>query len=53
MLSDAGRTLYAAIAPKAQDLEARIFAQFDPAEVAAFTAMLRRIDAAILAAERT
>jgi DNA-binding MarR family transcriptional regulator len=45
MLSDAGRTLYAAVAPKARDLEARIFAQFDPAEVAAFTAMLRRIDA--------
>jgi DNA-binding MarR family transcriptional regulator len=45
MLSDAGRTLYAAVAPKARDLEARIFAQFDPIEVAAFTAMLRRIDA--------
>ncbi len=49
LLSDAGRTLYAAVAPKARDLEARIFAQFDPAEVAAFTAMLRRIDAVTLA----
>lgn len=52
MLSDAGRTLYAAIAPKAQDLEARIFAQFDPAEVAAFTAMLRRIDAVTAALDQ-
>lgn len=49
VLSEAGRTLYAVIAPKACDLEARIFAQFDPAEVATFTAMLRRIDAATLA----
>lgn len=49
VLGDAGESLYAAIAPKARDLEARIFAQFDPAEVAAFTAMLRRIDAVTLA----
>ena len=52
LLSDAGRTLYAAIAPKAQDLEARIFAKFDPAEVAAFTAMLRRIDAVTAALDQ-
>jgi DNA-binding MarR family transcriptional regulator len=48
-LTDAGRALYAAVAPKALDLERRIFSQFDPAEVAAFTAMLRRIDAVTLA----
>lgn len=52
MLSDAGRTLYAAVAPKARDLEARIFAQFDPVEVAAFTAMLRRIDAVTIALDQ-
>ncbi len=52
MLSDAGRTLYAAVAPKARDLEARIFASFDPAEVAAFTAMLRRIDAVTTALDQ-
>lgn len=49
VLSDAGRALYAAIAPKALDLEARIFAGFEPEEVARFTAMLRRIDAVTLA----
>ena len=52
MLSDAGRTLYAAVAPKARDLEARIFASFDPAEVTAFTAMLRRIDAVTTALDQ-
>jgi len=52
MLSDAGRTLYAAVAPKARDLEARIFASFDPDEVAAFTAMLRRIDAVTTALDQ-
>lgn len=43
-LTEAGRDLYAAIAPKALDLERRIFSQFEAREVAAFTAMLRRID---------
>lgn len=46
-LTDAGRTLYGEVAPKALELEARIFARFAPAEIAAFTHMLRRIDAAV------
>ncbi|GGB29098.1 MarR family transcriptional regulator [Sphingomonas metalli] len=48
VLTEAGRELYAAVAPKALELERRIFARFDPEELAAFTRMLRRIDAAIL-----
>lgn len=43
-LTDAGRDLYAAVAPKALDLESRIFSAFDPQEVAQFMAMLRRIE---------
>ncbi|MBI0475336.1 MarR family transcriptional regulator [Sphingomonas sp. MA1305] len=43
-LTGAGRDLYAAVAPKALDLEAQIFAHFDPAEVAQFTDMLHRIE---------
>lgn len=50
-LSAAGRELYAAVAPKALELERRIFSAFDPAEIAAFTATLRKIDAALLAEE--
>ena len=49
LLSAAGRLLYAEIAPKALELERRIFASFDPAELAAFTATLRKIDAVLLA----
>lgn len=49
VLTAAGRDLYAAVAPQAIVLEQRIFAAFDPAEVAAFTAMLRRIEAVALA----
>ncbi|GAA0739211.1 MarR family winged helix-turn-helix transcriptional regulator [Sphingomonas japonica] len=45
-LTDAGRTLYGAIAPKAIELERRIFEGFSQDEIAAFVAMLRRIDAA-------
>lgn len=48
-LTGAGRTLYAQVAPKALELEARVFAAFTPDEVAGFTAMLRRIDAVVLA----
>jgi DNA-binding MarR family transcriptional regulator len=47
-LTDAGRDLYAAVAPKALDLESRIFAAFDPHEVAQFVAMLRRIESVTL-----
>lgn len=51
-LTDAGRDLYAAVAPKALDLESRIFSAFDPAEVAQFMEMLRRIESATLAIGR-
>ena len=47
-LSAAGRELHAAVAPKALELERRIFEQFTKAELDGFTAMLRRIDAAAL-----
>lgn len=43
-LTDAGRDLYAAVTPKALDLERRIFSAFEPAEVARFMDMLRRIE---------
>jgi DNA-binding MarR family transcriptional regulator len=46
-LSEAGHALYAEVAPKALELEARIFARFDAAEIAGFTNMLRRIVAAV------
>lgn len=48
-LTAAGRELYAAVAPKALELEARIFDAFGEEELAAFTATLRRIDAVLLA----
>ena len=47
-LADAGRTLYASVAPKALELEAKVFARFSASELDAFIAMLRRIDAAAL-----
>lgn len=50
-LTAAGRDLYLAVAPKALELERRLFAPFDAAEVAAFTDMLRRVEAAALALE--
>ncbi len=50
-LTETGWELYRAVAPKALELERRIFARFDRAELAAFTATLRKIDAAILAGE--
>ncbi|SFP87580.1 MarR family winged helix-turn-helix transcriptional regulator [Sphingomonas rubra] len=48
-LTDAGRDLYAAVAPKALELERRLFAALPRAELEAFVATLRRIDAAALA----
>ena len=48
-LTEAGRTLYAAVAPKALELERRIFKGFPADEMARFVATLRRIDAAALA----
>lgn len=50
-LTGAGRSLYAQVAPKALELEARVFAAFTWEELAGFTAMLRRIDAVVLATE--
>jgi DNA-binding MarR family transcriptional regulator len=47
-LTDAGRDLYASVAPKAIELEAKVFARFTKAELDGFVAMLRRIDAAAL-----
>ena len=47
-LSRSGHALYADIAPKALELERRIFGGFEPDELARFTAMLRRIDAIAL-----
>lgn len=51
-LTEAGHDLYAAVAPKALDLESRIFAAFDPGEVAQFMDMLRRIEAVTIAIGR-
>lgn len=45
-LSPDGRALYAAVAPKALELERRIFAAFSKDELKRFTDMLARIDAA-------
>jgi len=42
-LTSAGHTLYDQVAPKALELERRIFESFDPKEVAAFSDMLARI----------
>jgi DNA-binding MarR family transcriptional regulator len=50
-LSAAGQELYAAVAPKALELERRIFDEFDRAELAQFVAMLRRIEAVTLSLE--
>lgn len=47
-LTGEGRALYEAVAPKALELEARVFGGFERREVAAFTAMLRKIDAVVL-----
>lgn len=49
-LTAAGRRLYAAIAPKALELERAVFGQFSAAELAAFRSFLQRIDAAASAA---
>lgn len=46
-LTAAGAALYAAVAPKALEMERAIFGRFSDAELATFIAMLRRIDAAV------
>lgn len=48
-LTAAGRRLYAEVAPKALELEARLFSDFSRAERDALGATLRRIEAAALA----
>lgn len=47
-LTEAGRALHGEVAPKAMELEARIFARFSAEELATFTDMLRRVDAAAM-----
>ena len=47
-LTDEGRQLYAAVAPKALALETQIFRQLDADEISAFLATLRRIETAAL-----
>ena len=49
VLSAAGEALYAEVAPKALSLEADIFADLDRNELSQLVAMLRRIDAMVLA----
>jgi DNA-binding MarR family transcriptional regulator len=44
-LTRAGKALYESVAPKALELEAQVFAGFSPDEIAAFSAMLDRIEA--------
>ncbi|NJR80174.1 MarR family winged helix-turn-helix transcriptional regulator [Sphingomonas corticis] len=46
-LSAAGHALYEQVAPKALELERRLFARFDAGELRQLTEMLRRIDAAV------
>jgi DNA-binding MarR family transcriptional regulator len=48
-LTRTGHDLYNQVAPKALELERRIFASFDPEDVAAFSAMLKRVQDATLA----
>lgn len=48
VLTEAGRELYADVAPKALELEEKLFAGFSADELEAFVTMLRRIDAAAL-----
>jgi len=45
-LTREGQALYEAVAPKALAMERELFARFSAGELAAFTAMLRRIDEA-------
>lgn len=52
-LTAQGQQLHAAIAPKALELESRVFSHFSAAEVDAFLSMLRRIDAIVLEEEQT
>ena len=44
-LTGAGQSLYESVAPKALELEARIFAEFSADEITTFRAMLERLEA--------
>ena len=44
LLTAAGERLYAAIAPKALELEQAVFGQFSGSEIATLTSLLKRID---------
>lgn len=46
-LSAAGRALYAEVAPKALEIERRLFGSFDAGELARFRSMLARIEDAV------
>jgi len=48
VLTNDGRRLYADVAPKALELERRMFDRFDRAKLDAFMHMLRDIEAAAL-----
>lgn len=48
VLTKEGRRLYASVAPKALELERRMFERFDTAKLDAFVTMLREIEAAAL-----
>ena len=48
VLTKEGRRLYASVAPKALELERRIFERFDTAALDGFVTMLREIEAAAL-----
>ena len=50
ILSSGGRTLYEKVAPRALDLERRIFEDFDRAGIASLVEMLGRIDRRIVSA---
>ena len=50
-LSASGRELYAQVAPKALELERRIFAALSPAELLALKTTLRKIDAILVEGE--
>lgn len=50
-LTAAGRALYDDVAPKALELESRVFAGLDAAEIARFRTMLDRLEAAAAAIE--
>ncbi|QIG80149.1 MarR family winged helix-turn-helix transcriptional regulator [Stakelama tenebrarum] len=51
-LSDAGRALYDQVAPKALEMERRIFADIDEGERDRLIAMLARIEAGVVALEQ-